>query len=179
MTLNDIMISALAQLDRDSDAATIAAYRVRFTRFANEAQHQLAEACGLTRTDSMTASHGILLLSALPRRCIKVLKVIQNGHSVPFGSGDASDKILLPYSSPALVTYRYEPKALERSMDICELDSYLSGLIVTYVVGRERMGGDVSTQSGGNIYLSMFENAKAKLRTHRGTLDSYSIINRY
>lgn len=179
MTLRDIIISALAQLDRDNDAATYAACRVRFTRFANDAQRQLAEACALTRTDMLSASHGIAVLSSLPKRCLKVIDVVQQEHSVPFRSGDASDKILLPYSSPALITYRYVPEELERDSDVCELDPYLGGLIVTYVVGRERLGGDVTSQGGGNIYLSMYESAKAKLRTHRGTQDSYSIINKY
>lgn len=179
MTLRDIIISALAQLDRDCDAASIAACRVRFTRFANDAQHQLAEACALTRTDMLSASHGVALLSSLPRECLKVVDVVQQEHSVPFRSGDASNKILLPYSSPALITYRYEPMPLERDNDVCELEPYLGGLIVTYVVGRERLGGDVTTQSGGNIYLSMYESAKAKLRTHRGTQDSYMIKNRF
>jgi len=53
------------------------------------------------------------------------------------------------------------------------------GLVVNYVVGRERLGGDVSTQSGGNIYLAMFEAGKAKLRGYIRDDDSFRIVNRY
>ena len=58
-------------------------------------------------------------------------------------------------------------------------DDGLLGLVVNYVVGRERLGGDVSTQSGGNIYLAMFEAGKAKLRGYIRDDDSFRIVNRY
>ena len=45
MTLNDIIVSALAQLDRGHDAQTLDIWRDKFTRFANEAVVDLA---GLT-----------------------------------------------------------------------------------------------------------------------------------
>ena len=37
MTLNDIIVSALAQLDRGHDAQTLDTWREKLTRFANEA----------------------------------------------------------------------------------------------------------------------------------------------
>ena len=37
MTLNDIIVSALAQLDRGHDAQTMDVWRDKFTRFANDA----------------------------------------------------------------------------------------------------------------------------------------------
>ena len=37
MTLNDIIVSALAQLDRGHDAQTLDIWRDKFTRFANDA----------------------------------------------------------------------------------------------------------------------------------------------
>ena len=118
-------------------------------------------------------------LPQLPRSCIKVTRVRQQGHSVPFSIGDTSNSILLPYCAPAVITYRCVPAPLVKGTDESELDPCLHGLIVSYLVGRERMGGDVTTQSGGNIYLSMFENAKARLRKHRGGTDSYRFENRY
>ena len=171
MNLNEITVSALTQLGRSSDAANISECRIRFSLYANQAQQELADAIGFYRTDTVPADGGVITLSSLPRVCVKVLRVVQQGHCVPFGSGDNSDRILLPYNSPALITYRCQPKKLMRSSDECELDQGVQGLIVTYVVGRERLVGDVNSQRGGNIYLSMFENAKSQLRIQRGAED--------
>ena len=44
MTLNDIIVSALAQLDRGHDAQTLDIWRDKFTRFANDGVTDLAEA---------------------------------------------------------------------------------------------------------------------------------------
>ena len=42
MTLNDIVVSALAQLDRGHDAQTLDIWRDKFARFANDAVADLA-----------------------------------------------------------------------------------------------------------------------------------------
>ena len=179
MTLNDILISALSQLDRGHDAQTLDTYRERLTRYANDAQSDLAYAVGLMRTDAIKPKDGIVNLRKLPRSCRKVVKVVQLDRSVPFRSGATQDDILLPYDETAYITYRYEPKPLENPTDVSELSEGLHGLMVSYVVGRERMAGDVSTQGGSNLYLGMYEAAKAKLRRGVGTIDAYKITNRY
>lgn len=179
MTLNDIIVSALSQLDRGHDAQTIDAYRNRLTGFVNDAQNDLAAACGLYRTDELTPDNGVADLALLPRRCRRVLDVVQLNKSVPFRAGDSSEKLLLPYSAPARITYQYYPKPLSSPTDVSELNEGLHGLMVSYVVGRERMAGDVSTQGGGNLYLAMYEAAKARIRPHMGGADAYRFINRY
>ena len=179
MTLNDIIITALAQLDRDHDTQTVKIYRERLTRYANDAQNDLAWTVGLMRTDMVMPANGVLDLNTLPRPCVRVEKVLQYGREVPFRMADKPNLMLLPYDSSAAVTYRYSPKTLESATDVSELSESLHPLIVTYVVGRERMGGDVSTQSGGNIYLSMYNAAKQKLRGYLKDSDSYAIKNRY
>lgn len=179
MTLNDILISALSQLDRGHDAQTLDTYRERLTRYANDAQSDLAYAVGLMRTDAVKPRDGIVNLRNLHRSCRKVIKVVQLDRSVPFRSGANQDEILLPYDETAYITYRYEPKPLENPTDVSELSEGLHGLMVSYVVGRERMAGDVSTQGGSNLYLGMYESAKAKLRRGMGAVDEYRITNRY
>ena len=179
MTLNDILTASLAQLDRGRDAQTMEANRERLTGYANEAQADLARAMGFSRTDELEVTDGVADLSKLPRACVKVLKAEQLGHEVRFGRGSATGLITLPYSEPARVTYLCEPKPLRLPGDVSELPLYCHGLIPGYVVGRERMAGDTSTQRGANIYLSMYETAKAKLRPHSGDPESYRIKNRY
>ena len=178
MTLNDILVAALAQLDRGHDAQTLELFRDRLTGYANDAQSDIARAIGLTRTETVFPANGIIDLSELSRDCLKVMKAKQLGHEVRFLESETGT-IALPYNEAAEITYRCEPAKLSCPSDESELPEHTHGLIVSYVVGRERMAGDVSTQRGANIYLSMYEAAKAKLRPHVGSHERYEIVNRY
>lgn len=178
MTLNDILVAALAQLDRGHDAQTMEIFRDRLTAYANDAQSDLARAVRPTRTETVHPDGGVVELSELTRDCLKILKVKQLGHDVPAKQND-SGSIGLPYNDTAQITYVFEPKPLSSPADVSELPEHTHGLIVSYVVGRERMAGDVSTQRGANIYLSMYEAAKSKLRPHIGTPEKYRLVNRF
>lgn len=178
MTLNDILTAALWQLDRGADPQTMERFGPRLTGFVNEAQMELAKAMSFCRTEETEPEEGIIDLSKLSRFCFKVIKVEQLGKKVRFGRDDTGH-ITVPYSEAARVTYVCSPKKLELPGDVCELPQHVHGLIVTYAVGRERMMGDPSAQRGAAMYLSMFEAGKARLRSHHGDAESYSIVNRY
>lgn len=178
MTLNDMIVSALAQLDRGHDPATVDSFRARLTCYANDAQSDIARAISFTKTETLPTANGIAELDGLSHGCIKVVSARQLGHKVQFLRGDTG-VIALPYNEPADLTYIAEPKPLAAPSDESELPAHTHGLIVTYMVGRERMAGDTSTQRGANIYLSMYEAAKARLRPHPGDRESYLIYNRY
>ncbi len=178
MTLNDILVSALAQLDRGHDAQTLELFRDRLTAYANDAQTDLAYVIKPVRTETVQPDDGVAELSELSRSCVKIIKIEQRGHKVPFCQQDTGS-VGLPYNDAAEITYIFEPKPLSSPADVSELPEHAHGLIVSYVVGRERMAGDVSTQRGANIYLSMYEAAKAKLRPHVGAHERYEIVNRW
>ena len=178
MTLNDIVTSALAQLDRGHDPQTMEAYAVRLTGYANDAQDDLARALRFCRTETVTPQDGIVNTEALSRPCINVLSVRQLGHEVQFKS-EQTGSIALPYNEEASITYVCCPARLALPGDVSGLPSSVHGLIVTYVVGRERMAGEVNTQRGANLYLSMYEAAKAKLRPEARDGSGSLIINRY
>lgn len=178
MTLNDILVSALSQLDRGHDAQTMDLFRSRLTDYANDAQADLARAMSFTRTETLAPTNGVIELSDLSRDCVKVERVKQLGREVRFGRSDTGF-IGLPYNEAAEITYRCLPKKLSSPTDVSELPAHAHGLIVSYIVGRERMAGDASTQRGANIYLSMYEAAKSKLVPHPGDAASYRIYNRW
>ena len=178
MTLNDILVSALAQLDRGHDAQTMDLFRSRLTDYANDAQSDIARAIHFTRTETVHPSNGLVERSELSRDCIKVDKAEQLGREVRFMRGDTG-VIALPYNDTARITYRCLPKPLSSPNDVSELPEHTHGLIVSYIVGRERMAGDTATQSGANIYFSMYEAAKARLRPHPGDAAAYTIVNRW
>ena len=69
MTLNDLIISSLAQLDRGHDEQTMEAYRKRLTDFANDAQADIARAIGFSKTETVMPENGIVELAITrPRR---------------------------------------------------------------------------------------------------------------
>ena len=82
MTLNDIIVSALAQLDRGHDAQSLDVWRDKLARFANDAVLDLAEAFRLRRTESVVHENGLFFLSALSHACLSVLSVSQNGKNL-------------------------------------------------------------------------------------------------
>ena len=179
MNLNDMITEALAQLGRGTDAVTFNAFRAKFTGFANDAQNDLADTLKPYRTDTLSPVNNEADIRSLPRYCVRILKITQHGRPAEFIRGDSSNTILLPCNSPAAITYIYRPKPLSEPGDICELDESVHGLIVDYIVARERMSGDVSTQGGSRMYLAIYENAKAKLKSSIGEAEKHRIINKY
>jgi len=180
MTLNDILVSALAQLDRGHDSQTLDTWRNKLTRFANEAVYDIAMAVRPYRTDTLTVTEGMADLSQLPRGCVKVCSVMQQGASRVFYRGVGSDVLRVPGAEGTVsVTYQYVPREMSLPTDEPELPAHCQGPIVTYVVGRERASGDVSTQGGAGVYFEIYNAAKRQLRTHRGERDVYCIRNRW
>lgn len=179
MTLNDILVSALAQLDRGNDPQTLDVWRDKFTRFANDAQADLASAILPCRREDLAAVDGVLDLTALARKCTKVVGLKLDGKDVPIVRGADSWTLAVDTDGTYEVTYRYQPRDLTSPSDESELPAHCHGLIVTYVVARERMSGDRSTQAGSNIYFELYQTGKAKLRPHVGDPAAYRIINKY
>ena len=79
MTLNDIIVSALAQLDRGHDAQTLDTWREKLTRFANEAVLDLSAAYCPRRTEELTLDGKLLRTERLSRPCIRVYGVKRLG----------------------------------------------------------------------------------------------------
>jgi len=180
MTLNDITVSALAQLDRGHDAQSLEIWRDKFTRFANDAVTDLYAAYKPRRTESVSAPTGTFSAHSLSRGCKKILSIKRNGKEEAFFDGDESDDVVLSGGGGTVeVTYLCTPREMFSSTDEPDLPAWLHGLIVCYVVGRERAAGDVSQQRGGNIYFQMYEAGKAGIRPDLGGEAAYRIVNRW
>jgi len=180
MTLNDIIVSALSQLDRGHDSQNIDLWRDRMTRFANEAVGDLAHTLQLRRSDPLNVVNGQLSTTDLPRHCVKVLSLWREGKRIPFIMGTQSGilRALCP-DGEVQVTYRYLPLDMTSPTDVPEVPEWCHGMIVTYVVARERVGGDPNTQRGANIYFQLYRDAKRSLRRDIGEADACRILNRY
>lgn len=181
MTLNDIIVAALAQLDRGHDAQTLDVWRDKLTRFANDGVADLASALKPVRTETALVENGALELAQLSRGCQKVLRIAREGKELSFCSGGATDALSLPACDQGAVeiTYRFSPRELSAATDVPELPFSCHALIVTYVVGRERSAGDASVQRGANVYFQMYEAGKRLLLPRLGAPDDYKLLNRW
>lgn len=181
MTLNDIIVAALAQLDRGHDAQTLDVWRDKLTRFTNDGVLDLAAALKPRRTDTARVENETLDLGALARACQKVLRIARGGKETPFACGGETEKLSLPSlpDGDVEITYQFVPKELSAATDVPELPPSCHALIVTYVVGRERASGDVSVQRGANVYFQMYEAGKRLLLPRAGGADAYKIVNRW
>ena len=183
MTLNDILVAALMQLDRGHDAQTLDIWRDKLTRFANDAVAELAAAVKPQRYENVSLEKDVFLLSDLSRNCVKILAVKKNGKKAGFLAEPAMGRVILSptaeKASQAEVLYQFAPQELSSPTDVPELPEHCHPLIVTYVVGRERASGDPSAQRGANVYFQMFHTGKNALRSHLGDAENYRILNRW
>ena len=180
MTLNDIIVSALAQLDRGHDAQSLDVWRDKFTRFANDGVTDICATYKPRRTETIDTRDGTFTTAMLSRGCRKVLSVKRDGREEEFYDGDASEVIVTSGGPGKIeVTYRSVPREMFASTDEPDIPAYMHGLLVSYVVSRERAAGDVSQQRGGNIYFQMYEAGKAAIRPHLGGGTSQRIVNRW
>lgn len=178
MTLNDILVSALAQLDRGHDRQTLDIWEDKFTRYANEAMADLATTLQLNKTDTLDVKSRLIDLTALPSRCTKVLRVQRGFDNIPFLSGPCTTKMrVLCEDGPVFVGYRYLPNDMSSPTDVPGIPAYCHSAIITYVVARER--ASTHTQQGAAMYFELYNNAKRRLGVMLGQLDGYRIENRW
>ena len=180
MTLNEIVVNALKQEERGSDAQVVAKYKGKFRQYANEAVIDLASSLGVFRTDTVMISDNVLLLSQLSRSCTKILAVTRgDGSKVTFDDGDASDEVLVGADGLIRVQYEYIPNELESDTDSPDIPEHMHPLIVMYVVARFRSSGDASVQGGAGIHFQLYNEFKRKLLKPKGTPSHYRLTNIY
>ncbi|HPY37096.1 MAG TPA: hypothetical protein PLH38_04610, partial [Clostridia bacterium] len=165
---------------RGHDSQTVEIWRDKFTRYANEAVLDLANVLELRRTDTLSVNDGIADISKLPRCCIKVLSMWHGIERVPFITGPSHTLVRPLFGGDELsVVYRYLPRDMASPSDVPELPDYCHGMIVTYVVARERASADPSMQRGADIYLALYTAAKRKLSPSLGEENLYKIENKW
>lgn len=179
MTLNEIIVSALEQLDRKSDPQNIAVWKGRMTRFANDAVVDLAQHLKLKRADTAMVENGELDTDELPEECVKVLSVWRDGRRLPVHSYAGNTVLVNCPDGEVKVIYRWIPKLMTNDTDEPALPESTHGLIVSYVIGRERATSDPSMQRGGNIYFELYNEGKRNLRPHLGERDNYELRNKW
>lgn len=95
MNLKEIIEATLIELDRGTEADTVAMYAPKFTMYANEAVTEIANRFKLMRvdpivTDSGLAPDGYAYFNAydLDRQCLRVINVYKGEWVAPVNPGD-------------------------------------------------------------------------------------------
>ena len=166
MTLLQLLIAALDELERPHDEATLALWRERLTAYANEAIADLYAPFRPWRRESLTPQNGVLTLTALTMPCSKVLGLERDGVRIPFYYGTDTNELVIPGwgNDPLTVVYRYAPAPLKNDSDLTKLPSVCDPLIVLYMVARDRAHGDPAAQNGSRLRLSVYEAQKRRLK---------------
>lgn len=181
MTLNNIIMSALRQLERGTDAQTIDSYQGTFTDYVNEALRLIARSrYKQTRQDIVKLDeNGCFNLADLERECIRIETV--NGGTgftqlitgVISCGGKEGDEVK--------VVYRFMPKLLSSTAEVPEVPERMHGAIASYVVARHRVSsGDPNMQAAAAYHFDLFNRELALLeRETHGTPDSFKLKNRW
>ena len=186
--LTDDEIAAQDQARAAAETTRLAPFRALRRRMdaglryavANDGVTDICATYKPRRTETIDTRDGTFTTAMLSRGCRKVLSVKRDGREEDFYDGDASEVIVTSGGPGKIeVTYRSVPREMFASTDEPDIPAYMHGLLVSYVVGRERAAGDVSQQRGGNIYFQMYEAGKAAIRPHLGGGTSQRIVNRW
>lgn len=183
MTLQELLTASLQQLDRGTDAQTLENWRDKLTRYLNDAVLDLSAMLKPRRTDNALLQDGKIDLSALPRRCVKVLTLTRGARRFPFYYGAGTDLIHVPAVSDGeiAVCYRYLPEPMRADTDEPDLPEMfdVDGAIILYAVGRERAAGDAASIGAARGCFELYQLAKRNLFAHAGEAEAYRFENRY
>lgn len=181
MTLLDIIKAVLVDLDRGIEASTISTYTDKFTAYANEACHEIANRFKVCREEEVTLdSTGSFDVSSLTRGCSRVTRVrdaskIYDYFQPVHGAGVVTVHGADPGAS-VLVEYRFVPMPMSKTTDTPDLPAYQHSLIPLYVRAREQCGQDPKTQGTSSAFFSLFNSKVDDLeREARAMPDSFRL----
>lgn len=178
MTLQELIVAALEELNRPTDTAETAARKAQFTRFANEALIDITSCYRLWRRDEVSVAEDRVDCSGLPQTMVKALALKRDGVRIPFYYGADANTLHTKgiADGAAELTYRYMPAPLEELTDVPDIPEFLHPLIVTFIVARERIQLDSVAQSGSKTNLNLYETMKRRLRVLMDAPEDQSII---
>ena len=181
VTVEDLLNSALAELDHPFDTAALVLWREKLLRYANEAVNDMFETFRPWRRDSLTLTNGTLDLSALPHPVGKVLGVERRGMRLPFYFGTDTNTLCVPGVPDGAITvvYRYLPTPLSSEEDEPDLPAACHPLIVLYMTGRFSMHNDAPGMNHASAALSLYETQKRRLKLDFDEPTEYCITNRW
>lgn len=171
MTLNEILIDALAQLDKSGDPKMLARYSPAFTSYANDAAMEIADDFRLSKEETVELVNGKFDINSLSCICTKINRIDAPWKVV-------GETVYVDTKDPTVtVYYRYLPKTMTNDTDKPGIPEQFHRLIVMYVVARHKSGGDADTQGTASVYYQLYNNMKSKLMRQYGQITDYRLVN--
>lgn len=187
MTLLEIIKSVLEQQGKTTDAQVMSEHRDRYAQLANEGLIDLAAALNLRRTDTVEiGSDGILnIIDGIPdgdgkrNTCLKLVGISRNGRPVRFGRGPSTYRIKVDATGPVDVEYRYLPATMSNDTDEPGVPERLHPLLVNYVLGKDVVTDDVTTQRRASAFFELYREGKQQAQRMYGEPENYTIRNKW
>lgn len=185
MTLTEIMVAALNDMERGTDSQTIARHRDSFTLHANEAVRLICERYRPCKKQTLTITNSTINTANLDHTPIRIKSVTVDGSEVDFeqtfdGSGIFTLDGGNATAATADVIYRFSPQKLSNGKDVPEIPTYMHDMIVHYVVACARAGGDPDTQSTSSAGFQLFNRELMEIKpSHLGQPSSRKLKNYY
>lgn len=178
MTLNDIIYSALRQLERGTDAQTVDKYRNVFQDYANIALIEIANKTKPSHTANIeTDESGNFEVSALPRHCISIDGIYNYaGVAMSWGEVETGTISVTNGESQTLsVVYRYVPAELTSPNDVPQIPENFHRAIPYYIVACNNLNTNKDTKVD---YFYLFNRQLAlMLNSHYGDSAKDKLIN--
>lgn len=180
MTLNDIIYSALRQLERGTDAQTVDKYRDVFTDYANTALFEIAERLKLSYQEEIELDEdGRFDISTLSRSCYYIENITDSNNADMTWAEIYTGTIEVTNgeSQTVRVLYRYIPVDLSSSTDVPQLPEYMHKAIPYYVVACHAQNTNTDTQVD---YFSLFNRQLVRLNNiHVKDPAKHKLLNRW
>lgn len=164
MTVDEIIIEALSELGRGTDTINVNSARNRFTHYINESILDIASAFHLNKQEKINVTDVMMLdVNSFQNQCMNLISVAQNNRTIRFNKYSDSGLFKVFTQGEVVVNYRCIPKAVSLPTDIPDIPKALHALIVMYVVAREKMNSDVTTQKGAQCHMELYELMKRRI----------------
>lgn len=164
MTLNDIIYSALRQLERGTDTQTVDKYRNVFTDYANAAIADVAERIKPTYIEEVTLdAKGRFELNKLSRPCIYINSITNPSGGAMSWSEICTGVVQVANGKDMTVEilYRYLPVNLSSTSDVPQLPEFTHIAIPFYVVACHKRDKNDTPQA--SYYFDMFNRQLARV----------------
>lgn len=178
MTLYDIVTQAMVSLGFETDAQSMEAWQSKLVMFLNDGMEDIAKFLNLRKTDTdIPVVDGILNLSSLTSKCVKVVSISQDGTNIPFETGPSSSEIKLSAEGTVDVEYRYIPNRIKNDIDQPGIPEYLHSLLVPYIVYSQHTTLDPTMQRRADAFYQKYAQGLRQARKNYGESNCYKFKN--
>lgn len=164
MELLTILQKSMALIGLPEDEETLELWRPRLLHWCNEGLMDLSLSLRPWYKETVQVyAGGKVYTDALAYRCVKVLGIEREGRRLTFYYDLSPQELLVPEAKEGEMVdlvYRYMPQDLEEDEDVPELPESCHGMLVSYIVAREKSQLDAGAHNVGRYSMALYEKQK-------------------